>query len=214
MSDRDQTDATSGNAAAPLRLVLSRAELLTWPNLFTLVRLCSIPLFLWLLFGREHRAAAAWLLAVLGSTDWVDGWLARRLGQATEFGAVFDPVVDRLLFFVAIPSLMIDRSVPLVVGALVLAREAVVSLFALVLSVRDAERLQVTWEGKTGTFLLMFAFPMFLGGESTLSYAGFLAVVAWIFAVPGLGYSWYSALRQYLPVTLAAVRKPVSPSSG
>ncbi len=181
-------------------LKFTAAEILTWPNLFTLARLLAIPVFVWLLFAREHRAAAAWLLGVLGSTDWVDGWLARRLDQATEFGAMFDPIVDRLLFFVAVPSLIIDGSVPLVVAGLLLGREALVSIFALVLVARGDERLQVTWEGKSGTFFLMFAFPMFLGAESTLSYAGLLSWLAWLFAIPGLAYSWYSAVFQYLPV--------------
>lgn len=213
MNDRPEpTDAGTQADATPLRLVLSRSEILTWPNLITLIRLLCIPLFLWLLFAAQNRAAAAWLLAALGSTDWVDGWLARRLGQATEFGAMFDPVVDRLLFFVAIPSLMIDGSAPLVVGGLVLGREAVVSLIALVLSVRGAERLQVTWEGKTGTFFLMFAFPMFLGAASTLSYAFVLGWLAWFFAVPGLAYSWYSALGQYLRVALR-VMSPEAPDA-
>ncbi|MDH3680582.1 MAG: CDP-alcohol phosphatidyltransferase family protein [Acidimicrobiia bacterium] len=185
------------------RLEFRASELVTWPNLITLVRLCCIPVFVWLLFAQEHRAAAAWLLAALGSTDWVDGWLARRLDQMTDFGAMFDPVVDRLLFFVAIPSLLIDGSVPLVVAAGVLVREAVVAAFAIALAAASDERLVVTWEGKTGTFLLMFAFPMFLGAASTLSYAPLLAWLAWLFAVPGLGYSWYSALFQYLPFVRA-----------
>lgn len=206
MSDGASPEEGTGPVEAkPLRLVLSRSEILTLPNLFTLARLLCIPLFVWLLFGRENRAGAAWLLAALGSTDWVDGWLARRLDQATEFGALFDPVVDRLLFFVAIPAMMIDGSVPLVVAGLVLARELVVSVFAIVLSIHDAERLEVTSEGKTGTFLLMFAFPMFLGAQSTLSYAGLLAWLVWVFAVPGLAYSWYSALGQYLPTTRRVV---------
>lgn len=187
------------------RFAIDRSQILTWPNLITLVRLACIPLFVWLLFGREHRAAAAWLLAVLGSTDWVDGWLARRFDQATEFGAMFDPVVDRLLFFVAIPSLLIDGSVPIAIAVGVLAREALVAVFAVTISAVGADRLQVTWEGKTGTFLLMFAFPMFLGAASTLSYAPILRWLAWIFAVPGLGYSWYSALVQYLPTVRQAV---------
>ena len=46
---------------------------------------------------------------------------------------------------------------------------------------------------------MMFAVPMYLGAESTLSYAPILIWLAWLFAVPGLGYSWYSALFQYLP---------------
>ncbi len=176
-----------------------RAQLATWPNLFTLLRLVAIPVFVWLVFGRDNRAAAAWLLGALGSTDWVDGWLARKLGQTTELGAMFDPIVDRLLFFVAVPSLMIDGSVPLVVAIALLVREAVVALVAVALKASGAPRLVVTWEGKTGTFLLMFAFPLFLGYHSTLSYAPALVYLAWLFAVPGIAYSWYSALFQYLP---------------
>ncbi len=182
------------------------AEILTWPNLITLIRLGCIPVFVWLLFGRENRAAAAWLLAVLGSTDWVDGWLARKLDQGTDFGAMFDPIVDRLLFFVAIPSLIVDGSVPLAVALAVLGREALVAVFAVIMAAAGASRLVVTWEGKTGTFLLMFAFPMFLGGASTLSYAPVVGFLAWLFAVPGLAYGWYAALVQYLP-TVWRVRR-------
>ena len=171
----------------------------TLPNLFTFARLLCIPLFVWLLFGRENRAAAAWLLAALGSTDWVDGWLARKLDQATEFGAVFDPTVDRLLFLVAVPAIAIDGSIPLVIAVLAIAREGLVAIAALVLAGLGVARFPVTWEGKTGTFLLLFAVPMFLGAASTLSYAAILGWLAWLFAIPGLGYSWYSALFQYVP---------------
>ncbi len=173
---------------------------LTWPNLFTLIRLLCIPLFLWLLFARENRAAAAWLLGALGSTDWVDGWLARRLDQGSEFGAMFDPVVDRLLFVVAVPALIVDQSIPVAVAVIALSREVLTALFAMIITARGAERLQVTWEGKTGTFLMMFAVPMFLGSVSTLSYAPILAWLAWLFAVPGLAYGWYATMFQYLPV--------------
>ena len=176
-------------------------QIVTWPNAFTLIRLLCIPVFVWLLFGRENRAAAAWLLAILGSTDWIDGWLARRFDQATEFGAMFDPTVDRLLFFVAVPSLLIDGSIPLIVAAVALAREAMTAVLALLAQFRGSHRLEVTWEGKTGAFLLMFAVPMFLGGQSTLSYAPILRWLAWIFAIPGLAYGWYATVGQYLPTT-------------
>lgn len=174
-------------------------DALTWPNLITFARLLCIPLFVWLLFGRENRAAAAWLLAALGSTDWVDGWVARRFDQATELGALFDPTVDRLLFLVAVPSLIIDGSIPLIVAAIALLREGLVAVAALVLGALGVPRFAVTWEGKTGTFLLMFAFPMFLGANSTLSYAPVLQWLAWLFVIPGLAYSWYSAVFQYVP---------------
>jgi len=189
----------AGSAPNPALAGIELRDALTWPNLFTLARLLCIPVFVWLLFGRENRAAAAWLLAALGSSDWVDGWLARRFDQATELGALFDPTVDRLMFLVAVPSILIDGSIPLVIAVAALVREGLVAVAAPVLGALGVARFPVTWEGKTGTFLLMFAFPMFLGANSTLSYAPILDWLAWIFAVPGLGYSWYSALFQYVP---------------
>ena len=98
----------------------------TIPNLFTLLRLLCLPVFVWLLFGAENRQAAAWMLGALGATDWVDGYLARRLGQTSEFGKKFDPTVDRLLFVVALIAIMIDGSMPVWFGVAVLVREVVV----------------------------------------------------------------------------------------
>jgi phosphatidylglycerophosphate synthase len=54
-------------------------RILTIPNIVTVVRLACVPLFLWLLFGRENRAAAAYLLGALGATDWVDGYVSSRI---------------------------------------------------------------------------------------------------------------------------------------
>ena len=82
----------------------------TIPNAFTLLRLLLLPVFLYVLFGLEDRAAAAWLLGGLSATDWVDGYLARRLGQVSEFGKVFDPTVDRLLFVVAIVAIAVQST--------------------------------------------------------------------------------------------------------
>lgn len=199
MSEAEPLDPVPGSAPkSPLDGIELR-DAFTVPNLFTFARLLCIPLFVWLLFGRENRAAAAWLLAILGSTDWVDGWFARKFDQATELGALFDPTVDRLLFLVAVPAILIDGSIPLLVAVLVIVREGLVAVAALVLAGLGVARFPVTWEGKTGTFLLMFAFPMFLGAASTLSYAPVLGWLAWLFAIPGLGYSWYSAIFQYVP---------------
>ncbi|NNE96786.1 MAG: CDP-alcohol phosphatidyltransferase family protein [Acidimicrobiales bacterium] len=184
---------------------LTRTEVLTWPNLFTFVRLLCIPLFVWLLFGREHRAASAWLLGILATTDWVDGYLARRFDQKTEFGALFDPTVDRLLFLVAVPSVMIDGSIPVWIALALMGRELLVAFGALYLGLRKVEPFAVTWEGKTGTFLLFFAVPAFLGANSTLSYASILEVLAWIAAIPGLAYSYYAAFGQYLPQARASL---------
>ena len=90
-------------------------RILTIPNVITVVRLLCLPVFLWLLFDEENRAAAAWLLGVLGATDFVDGYIARHFNQVSELGKILDPVADRLLFFVGVGAILIDGSVPAVV---------------------------------------------------------------------------------------------------
>jgi len=185
----------------------TRQSLLTVPNLVTALRLCCLPVFVWLLFGPQNRQAAAWLLGILGATDWVDGYLARRLGQTSEFGKVFDPTVDRLLFVVGIVSLIIDGSVPMWFAVAVLAREVVVGITMVVATaVFKMERFDVTWWGKTATFLLMFTFPGFLMAESNIAIADAFGVAAWIMGPPGLVLSWYTAVA-YIPLVRDGIRR-------
>lgn len=201
-ADGPPAGPTTTGAAPPS----GRSGNLTLPNVLSVVRLACIPLFVWLLFARDNRAAAAWLFAVLGMTDWVDGQLARRLGQVSELGKVLDPLADRLLLLVGIPCILVDGSAPLWFGIAVLVREGLVAGGTLVLAALGARRIDVTIWGKAGTFLMFMAFPCFLGGNSTLSYAGFLEVMAWLTGLPGLALSWYAASR-YLPLGRRALRE-------
>jgi cardiolipin synthase (CMP-forming) len=179
-------------------------RIVTLPNAVTLVRLACLPLFLWLLFGREEREAAAWLLAGLGITDWIDGYLARHLGQTSELGKILDPVADRLLFFVGAGAILIDGSVPTWFAIVVLARELLVAGATLLLAALGARRIDVTWWGKAGTFGLMVAFPLFLAAESEVSWAEYADEMAWIAGIPGLALSLYAAAR-YVPLARHAL---------
>lgn len=181
-----------------------RHDVLTVPNVVTVVRLLALPVFVWLLFARDNRAAAAFLLGGLGATDWVDGYLARRLGQVTELGKVLDPVADRILLGTAVIALMVDDAVPRWIGVLVLVREAAVSATALLLGALGARRIDVTSIGKTGALLQMIALPLFCAGSSTLSWAPVAQVLAWTFIVPGLGISYYAAAG-YVPLARGAL---------
>jgi cardiolipin synthase len=177
----------------------------TIPNLVTLLRLLCIPLFLYTLFGRENRAGAALLLGALGATDWVDGFLARRLGQVSEFGKVFDPTVDRLLFIVAITAILIDGSMPLWFGLALLIREVLVGAMMVVATfVFGMPRIDVTWLGKTATFLLMFAVPAFLLGNSDIASAPFFEAIAWILGLPGLVLSYWTGFA-YIPQVSSSI---------
>lgn len=177
----------------------------TIPNAFTLIRLLCLPLFVYVLFAADNRAAAAWMLGAIGATDWVDGYLARRLGQVSDFGKVFDPTVDRLLFVVAIVAIIIDGSIPVWFAVAVLAREVLVGLMmAIATIVYKMPRFDVSSRGKVATFLLMFAVPGFLMGNSEMPGAAGFEIAAWILGIPGLVLSYASALA-YVPQVRRAV---------
>jgi cardiolipin synthase len=200
--------ATAGTTAGTTLLARPAvgAGVLTLPNVITLIRLACLPVFLWLLFAEENRAAAAGLLAALGITDWVDGYLARHLHQESELGKVLDPVADRLLFFVGAGGILIDGSVPVWFATVVLVREVLVGGTTLVLAALGARRIDVTWFGKAGTFFLMIAFPLFLASHSTLGWADTAEVLAWLAGIPGLALSLYAAAA-YVPLARRALRE-------
>ena len=174
-------------------------RLLTVPNVVSLVRLALVPVFLWLLFEQDDRWAAAWLWGFIGATDWVDGWLARRFDQTSEFGKVFDPTVDRLLFIVAVTAIIIDDRIPIWFALAVLVREVLVgAVIAVSTLFFGMERFDVTWWGKTATFLLMGAIPSFLLASADVWESDVFRVVAWAIGIPGLVLSWYTAIA-YIP---------------
>lgn len=177
-------------------------RILTVPNFLSLGRLLCIPVFLWLLFGRDNRVGAALLLAFLGATDWVDGFIARRFNQVSTLGKILDPAADRLLLGVGVVAILIDGSVPAVVAWATIAREVTVAVTALTLAALGARRIDVSWAGKCGTFAMMIAYPLFLLGGGH----GVAAGLAWPVAVVGLGCGWYAAAA-YLPLGLAALRE-------
>jgi cardiolipin synthase (CMP-forming) len=183
-------------------------RVLTLPNVVSVVRLLCAPVFVWLLFGADERTAAFVLLAVLGATDWVDGWIARRFDRGSELGKVLDPTADRILLLTAVVALTVDGAVPTWFGVAVLAREAVVSIATLALALAGARRIDVQWTGKAGTFALMFAFPGFLWvsnlGPGT--QRDVLEVLTWIVAIGGLVLSYYAAIT-YVPLARRALRE-------
>ncbi len=181
-------------------------RIVTIPNAVTLVRLACGPLFLWLLLGRDDIVAAGLLLSVLGATDWVDGYLARRLGQVSTMGKVLDPVADRILIFLAIIGTMAVGAAPAWFCLIVLVREVVVAGATLALAALGAVRIDVTWVGKAATFSLMFAFPFFLGSATDLAVAPVFGVLAWVVGIPGLLLAVYAAVA-YVPLARAALRE-------
>jgi cardiolipin synthase len=181
-------------------------RILTVPNVFTAVRLVCIPVFV-VLVAEAHRAewfAAAVLLAALGATDWVDGFLARRLGQVSTLGKVLDPLADRLLLVTAAITIIAVGAVPVPVAVVALLREATVGTGFLIVAAAGGRRMDVTLPGKAATLCLMVALPLFLAGHSTLRWHRGADVAAWVFVLPGLVLGWYSVVA-YVPAARRAV---------
>src|SRR5437588_9084973 len=130
-------------------------RVVTLPNAISVARLACAPVFVWLV-ASDRRIAAFALLGALGASDWIDGYIARHFDQGSNVGKVLDPVADRVLLLTAAIALLVDGTLPVVVGVLVLAREAVISSAVLALAAAGARRIDVQWAGKAGTLALMF----------------------------------------------------------
>jgi cardiolipin synthase len=180
-------------------------RVLTIPNVVTTVRLVAVPVFV-VLVAQGHRrdwVAAAALLAALGATDWVDGFLARRLGQVSTLGKVLDPLADRLLLVTAAITIIAVGAVPIVVAVIALLREATVATGFLIVAVAGGRRMDVTLAGKATTLCLMVALPLFLVGHSDAGWRHGAEAVAWVFVVPGLVIGWYSVVAYIGPARRA-----------
>ena len=168
-------------------------QIWTVPNAVSFVRLAAIPYFWFVLLVRERVGFAALLIFLIGTTDWVDGWLARRLGQESEFGAMLDPLADRLMIASALIAGLIAGVLPIVIGAGLLLREALVAAGAGYLAVRGGGTLKVRYLGKTATFLLYGAIPSFyLAAAGILTWA--FTPAAWIAGALGLFLYWWVAV--------------------
>jgi cardiolipin synthase len=186
-----------------------RSRVLTIPNLISVARLLCVPVFLWMLWeAHPARRGAAILLAVLGATDWVDGWIARHFDQGSELGKILDPAADRVLLVAAAAALLhegLSTGVDLVLW-IVLAREVLVAIATVALAVSGARRIDVVWAGKAGTLALMFALPMFLIADAAPSVRSVFDVLGWGFAIGGIVLGYVAAVK-YVPAARAALRE-------
>lgn len=171
----------------------------TVPNAISVVRLACAPLVWWLLLVADEPWGAVAVLAGLGASDWVDGWIARRFDQGSELGKVLDPTADRVLLLVGVAALLVDDRIPDWYGILVVVREVAIAVVTLSLAAVGARRIDVLWVGKAGTLLTMFSLPAFLAADlaTGAAHSG-LRGVAWACAVPSLALSYYAAAR-YVP---------------
>jgi cardiolipin synthase (CMP-forming) len=165
----------------------------TIPNAVSFARLLAIPYFWYVLLGQNRIGLAALLIFGIGSTDWLDGFLARRLSQESEFGAFLDPLADRLMIGSALIAGLIAGVLPPIIGWPLLAREAVVGVGAAIVASRGGGRLEVRYLGKLATFIIYGAIPSFYLSAADIA-PWFFTPAAWISGSIGLFLYWWVAL--------------------
>lgn len=169
-------------------------QVLTVPNVISFARLLGVPLFLWLFLGTDHDGWAVAVLAVGGTTDWVDGFLARRLGQVSRLGELLDPLVDRLYILATLIALTVGGVVPWLFTIALLAREAVLVACLAVLRRYGYGPPPVHYVGKTATFILLFAFPTLLLAHASPGAAWWAYPAGWALAWWGIVLYWIAGL--------------------
>jgi cardiolipin synthase (CMP-forming) len=166
----------------------------TLPNVISFIRLAGVPVFLWLVLGPEADAWALVLLMVSGFTDWLDGYLARRLGQSSRLGEILDPVADRLYILAVVIGLALREIIPWWVAVALPLRDLLLWGLVPFLRTRGYSALPVHFLGKAATFNLLYAFPLLLLGDGTGVVASLADVFGWAFAIWGIGLYWWAGV--------------------
>ena len=166
----------------------------TLPNVISMLRLAGVPVFLWLVLGPEADAWALGLLMLSGVTDYLDGWLARRLNQTSVLGQVLDPVADRLYILAVVIGLGLREIIPWWVVVILPLRDLLLWGLVPFLRTRGYSALPVHFLGKAATFNLLYAFPLLLLGDGDGVVATLADVFGWAFAIWGIGLYWWAGI--------------------
>lgn len=136
----------------------------TIPNLVTMLRFLLAPVFVWFMFQGVYWKALVTLI-VLFSTDWIDGFLARKLNQVSTVGKWLDPLADRLSLWVVVITVVLSGLAPFwLVFALVVPDLILAGIMALIYA--GNPQMNVTLLGKARTVALMLGVPLLLFAEA------------------------------------------------
>lgn len=188
-------------------------RIVTLPNMITVARLVIFtPLVIVLLARPDTRLAATIALVVFSSTDWVDGFVARRTGQVSKVGKWLDPIADRLGVAWICVGMLIFGVLPWWVPLIVLVVDAVILLVGIGRTDR-IRAMRVLPIGKARTAVLMVGLPLASLGASTVPYAPVIATSAEV--VLAVGATLHAIVGgQYLHGLLQPPPEPQQVGSG
>jgi cardiolipin synthase (CMP-forming) len=185
-----------GAGSRPGQPHVDRDLVFTVPNLLTVLRFMGVPLFIWLVLAQREYGFAVLVLAIMGSTDWVDGYVARRFNQASKLGRVLDPIADRLALIAVAVTLVIAGVLDWWYLTALLIPDSVLLAMSL-FYFHSHPDLPVSLVGKTRTALLLLGTPLLLLSQLDTPSAGAWFVAAWIVLGLGLVGHWVAAYNYF-----------------
>lgn len=165
---------------------------LTVPNLISFARIGLIPVFLWYLIVQENPVVAGIILALIGTTDWIDGFIARKFNQISKLGEALDPIADRLAIVAALFGGTITGILPLWFVSALIVREVFVMLMVARLAAKKRMKIDVRFTGKLATFLLYVAIALLF---VTVTFQGNIRLYSILIGVAGLVLYYVSAAQ-------------------
>jgi cardiolipin synthase (CMP-forming) len=143
---------------------------LNLPNLLTWLRIVLIPLFVGIFYFEKswvsvpnQNLVATVIFTAAAVTDWLDGWLARKLNQTSAFGAFLDPVADKLMVAAALITLVQLSRVDAIIALIIIGREITISaLREWMANIGHGRSVAVSMLGKVKTASQMIAIPLLL----------------------------------------------------
>ena len=169
---------------------MKKQDILTVPNILTLIRLLAIPVLARLIYvGKPYDRIAFFLFLGIWLTDLLDGWIARQFNQITEFGKLFDPLVDKLFQLTTAIMMTVVGKLPLWVSLVIAVKELIMILGSLFLLRHFEIVVYARWFGKLATVLFVLAFASLFFLPRELSY-----LAHYIF-IPPVACSLYAYFR-------------------
>lgn len=158
-----------------MRHLFRKEQILTIPNLLSLLRLLMIPLIVWLYCGVQKYYAAILVILLSGLTDIADGIIARKFDMVSDFGKVFDPIADKLTQGALIICLTVKYPGMFALLILFAVREVCMIALGCIAMKKTGCVNSAKWYGKAATFILyavmmlLILFPnISLGGARVL----------------------------------------------
>ena len=171
-------------------------RVVTVANAITAVRLLGLPLFVWQTAVIEAYGMGFLTLVIVGTTDWVDGYVARRFDQVTRIGKLIDPLIDRAMLATAAFTLLALGFIPWWVVAGVVGRDALLLITGFVMFRGSNPNIPVSNLGKFATACLLIGVPGFLLGRMDWGGNNEFLVLAYLFSIAGI-VTYYIAGWQY-----------------